>query len=104
MKKHLNRVFLAVSCIFIAALMVMFSSMVYVEKFQIKTIDTQISSDGKYKLLLQQKGEPVWSFGPVEAKIILMENGKIVDKQELTVYNDGTGLTTQNWFVEWSEN
>lgn len=67
------------------------------EKNNETLIISQKSPDGSYTLYLYQIGEPVWSFGPVKAKLVLQNaDGEVVDEESFELFNDGVGVHTGN--------
>ena len=66
-------------------------------------ITSQNSPDGKYTLSLYQVGEPVWSFGSVDAKLVLRDaNGRVIDEASFSLANDGAGVHEDNLYkVKW---
>lgn len=69
-------------------------------------ITSQNSPDNNYTVYLYQVGSPQWSFGSVNAKLILKNsNGKLVDKKEFGLANDGAGVFEGNIKeITWLEN
>lgn len=69
-------------------------------------IVSQSSPDEQFTLCLYQIGDPVWSFGPVKAKLVLQDAaGKILDEESFQLFNDGTNVSAGNIVeVFWSDN
>ena len=60
-------------------------------------ITSQNSPDSSYTVYLYQVGSPQWSFGSVNAKLVLGNlNGRTVDEEEFTLSNDGAGVFEGN--------
>ena len=75
--------------------------------FEEKTmIATQTSPDGGYTVSLFQVGAPKWSFGPVKAVLVLEdESGKVIDKENISLANDGTDVHKDNIVeIVWCDN
>lgn len=64
------------------------------------------SPDGNYVVYLYQVGSPQWSFGSVNAKLVLKDNnGKKIDEKEFALSNDGAGVFESNIKeITWLEN
>jgi len=69
-------------------------------------ITSQNSPDNDYTIYLYQVGSPQWSFGSVNAKLVLENsNGKTVDEEEFALANDGAGVFEGNIKeITWLEN
>ena len=86
--KKLLIIFLAVFMIFA------FSACSFEEQI---LISSQNSPDSSYTVYLYQVGSPQWSFGSVNAKLVLKNsNGKTVDEEEFALSNDGAGVFEGN--------
>lgn len=90
--------------IFLSLFMVItLSSCFFEEEF---FITSQKSTDSDYIVSLYQVGSPQWSFGSVEAKLVLENaNGKKVDEVKFSLANDGAGVFEGNIEkITWLEN
>lgn len=93
------------SIIFIIALLaILVGSITYVVNYKIHEIDTAVSPDGKYELILQQVGDPDWPFGSTHARVVLKEGDKIIKKYRFDVHNDGGNISDNSWVVTWYNN
>ena len=93
------------SIIFIIALLaILVGSITYVVNYKIHEIDTDVSPDGKYELILQQVGDPDWPFGSTHARVVLKEGDKIIKKYRFDVHNDGGNISDNSWIVTWYDN
>ena len=72
---------------------------------EIILITSQNSPDNDYTVYLYQVGSPQWSFGSVNAKLVLRNsNGKTVDEEEFALSNDGAGVFEGNVKeITWSD-
>ncbi len=63
------------------------------------------SPDGSFRLQFQQIGEPVWSFGKTNVRLILRDRkGNELDRIDTSVQNDGGGAYADNVrSVEWAD-
>ena len=97
--------FILGSIIFIIALLaILVGSITYVVNYKIHEIDTDVSPDGKYELILQQVGDPDWPFGSTHARVVLKEGDKIIKKYRFDVHNDGGNISDNSWIVTWYDN
>lgn len=97
--------FILGSIIFIIALLaILVGSITYVVNYKIHEIDTAVSPDKKYELILQQVGDPDWPFGSTHARVVLKEGGKIIKKYRFDVHNDGGNISDNSWIVTWYDN
>ena len=69
-------------------------------------ITSQNSPDGNYTVCLYQVGSPQWSFGSVNAKLVLKDTkGNVIDEENFGLGNDGAGVHTGNLkSITWMEN
>ncbi|MBQ7935269.1 MAG: hypothetical protein IJ333_02845 [Clostridia bacterium] len=69
-------------------------------------ITSQNSPDNEHTVYLYQVGSPQWSFGSVNAKLVLENSsGKMVDEKEFALANDGAGVFEGNIKeITWLEN
>lgn len=93
------------SIIFIIALLaILVGSITYVVNYKIHEIDTDVSPNEKYELILQQVGDPDWPFGSTHARVVLKEGDKIIKKYRFDVHNDGGNISDNSWIVTWYDN
>lgn len=93
-------------CILLVSVFIFLSSACSQKSEDIMLITSQSSPDGSYTVSLYQIGEPVWSFGPVRAKLVL-ENakGETIDEESFQLFNDGGDVFAENIEeVTWLEN
>lgn len=81
------------------------ASFVYEIKFKVEDIASYISDDGRYSVLIQTVGEPVF-FGPSTARVIVYgynADGKAekLEQFETAVYDDGGSLQQEDCTVQW---
>lgn len=70
---------------------------VYERAFEKTEIYRENSPDNEFVFILYEVGEPIGSFGPVDAQIkVLNSKGKTVDKEVFSVNNDGGHLLEIN--------
>lgn len=101
MKKSMKRIIISIFATLFGILFLLVGSITYVTKYKIHEIDTDMSPDGKYELILQQVGDPDWPFGSTHARVILKEGDKIVKKYRFDVHNDGANISDNSWIVTW---
>ena len=87
--------------VIIAIVLLLVGWFVYLDNWYVEEIDEKMSSDQEYTLKLQCIGGVPWPFGPVDTRLILQKDGKIIKQEEFVVYTDG--LTEYSWDVTWGE-
>lgn len=93
-----------VIAVIVASVMIFAFSACFLEEKIIVT--SQSSPDGNYTVYLYQVGSPQWSFGSVDAELVLKNsNGKIADEVKFSLANDGAGVFEGNIKeITWLEN
>ena len=89
--------------IIIALFMILVGGIIYTVKYKIHDIDSKLSPDGTYELILQQVGDPDWPFGSTHARVILKNGNNIITKYKFDVHNDGGNISKGSWSVDWNE-
>ena len=62
-----------------------------------------ISPDGKYKIVLNQVGDPGFPFGLVKARVVLTCGEKKLETYDTEVWDDGANLAPHSWSVVWDD-
>lgn len=84
-------------CIVVVIFSLTGCSAFFAEKEQETLIASQENPDGNYVICLYQVGEPRWSFGPVDAKLVLKDaGGNVLDEESFNLFNDGAGVHEGN--------
>ena len=78
-------------------------SIVYVSEYRITTIDTSVSPDGAYELVLQAVGEADFPFGSASGRLVLYEGKNRVSKADFELRDDGRNIRSSIWKVTWHE-
>ena len=102
--KKTFKIVLVICAIMALALFLLVGSITYIIHYKIHEIDTSVSPDGKYELILQQVGDPDWPFGSTHARVVLKEGDKIIKKYRFDVHNDGCNISDNSWIVNWYDN
>ncbi|MBR5135352.1 MAG: hypothetical protein IKV35_07115 [Clostridia bacterium] len=88
---------LAVVCTTVLLMVSVAAVFVYEEKFKKTEVYRECDPNGAYVFVLYEIGEPVWAFGPVKARIAVLDSrGKTVVKQDLSLNNDGSHVHELN--------
>ena len=88
-----------IATIFLVIVMMMsFSACFFVEEIEeVLLITSEDSPDGSYTVSLYQLGSPQWSFGSVDAKLVLTDReGAVIDQVKFRLANDGAGVGAGN--------
>ena len=105
MLKILKRIVIAAIIIKLVAIISNVSIFTYKTQYKQKEIYHESSPDNNHTVSLYQVGEPQWSFGSVDAKLVLYNSdGKKLDEESFELSNDGANVVAGN-IVEiiWSE-
>lgn len=78
-------------------------SIVYVSDYRIITIDTSVSPDGIYELVLQAVGEVDFSLGSAAGRLVLNEGKNNILKADFKLYDGGGNIRSSIWEVTWHE-
>lgn len=88
-----------IAALFVAiSLILMFSACFFeTDTEEVIFITSEDSPDGNYTLSLYQLGSPQWSFGSVDAKLVLTDReGAVIDQVKFGLANDGAGVGAGN--------
>lgn len=99
--KRIVALFVAIS------LILMFSACFFeTDTEEVIFITSEQSADGNYTLSLYQLGSPRWTFGPVDAKLVLSDrDSAVINEEEFQLFNDGAGVFAGNiQKITWLEN
>lgn len=105
MLKILKRIVIAAIIIKLVAIISNVLIFTYKTQYKQKEIYQESSPDNNHTVSLYQVGEPQWSFGSVDAKLVLYNSdGKKLDEESFELSNDGANVIAGN-IVEiiWSE-
>ncbi len=102
MKKSMKVVLGVIAAVFIIAV-VFWGSIVYVSDYKITKVDTSVSPDGTYELVLQAVGEADWPFGSASGRLILYEGKRRISKADFELWDDGGCIRSSIWEVSWHE-
>ncbi len=84
-------------------IVVFWGSFVYVTDYKITKVDTSVSPDGTYELVLQAVGEADFPFGSASGRLILYEGKSKISKADFELFNDGGCIRSSTWDVTWLE-
>lgn len=102
MKKFL-KIILCFTGFICAVVFVLGISISYVTNYRKVTVDTSISPDGQYELVLRAVGEPDWPFGSASGQLVLKEGKNEVSETDFELHNDGGSISSGCWEVTWYE-
>lgn len=83
------------------SLLIMAAGYKYRTQYAKREIDTYYSNDQSYQLVIYNIGEPEWPFGPGKCRFVLKKEDKTIDTLDITVFNDGGWMNTDNFHVAW---
>jgi len=75
----------------------------YVSDYKITTVDTSVSPDETYELVLQAVGEADFPFGSASGRLILYEGKSKISKADFELFDDGGCIRSSIWEVTWHE-
>lgn len=99
--KHVVKHILILLGVLSAAAAVLLGSVLYVAFYRVAVVDTALSPDGNYTLVLQSVGEPRFPFGPAPGRLVLKDGGATVAKARFEIANDGGAFQADSWSVSW---
>lgn len=100
MKKTLKFVLGFVAVVFII-LAVFLGSFVYVSDYKITKVDTSVSPDGTYELVLQAVGEADFPFGSASGRLVLYEGKSRISRSDFELWDDGGSIRSEIWDITW---
>lgn len=103
MRKSGKIVLGVIAVVFIMAFAV-WGTLVYVSDYKITTVDTSVSPDGAYELILQAVGEADFPFGFASGRLVLNEGKNRISKTDFELRDDGGCIRSGIWEVVWQEN
>lgn len=101
-KKKIIKVLLGIIGTFLATMSIIIGIFYYELNYKIEDVDTSISPDGKYELVLQAVGEPVF-FSEADGRVVFKEGKRIVAKCSFDLYDDGGSIRSEVWKVTWKD-
>ena len=102
MKKKMKFILGLVAAAFII-IVALWGSFVYVSDYKLTTVDTSVSPDGTYELVLQAVGEADFPFGSASGKLVLYEDKSRISKADFELRDDGGSIRSSIWEVTWHE-
>lgn len=72
----------------------------YEMDYAVHTIDTSVSSNGRYTLELQSVGQPLF-FSGADARLVLKLNQNEIAHVDTTINDDGAQVHKESWHVQW---
>lgn len=102
MKKIVKFILGSVAAVFII-IVVLWGSFIYVSDYKITKVDTSVSPDKTYELVLQAVGEADFPFGSASGRLILYEGKSRISKADFELFDDGGSIRTSIWKVTWHE-
>lgn len=101
--KKITKIILITAATVFVILAVFIGSFIYNTRFKTQPIDTSVSPDGEYTLLLSSVGEPDFPFGSAYGRITLSKGGSTLSETDIDLAQDGGQIVSENWSVEWKE-
>lgn len=101
--KKIVKVILGVVAVILIIIVVFWVSIVYVSDYKITTVDTSVSPDETYELVLQAVGEADFPFGSASGRLILYEGKSKISKADFELFDDGGCVRSSIWEVTWHE-
>ncbi len=101
--KKIIKVILGVMAVILIIIVVFWVSIVYVSDYKITTVDTSVSPDETYELVLQAVGEADFPFGSASGRLILYEGKSKISKADFELFDDGGCIRSSIWEVTWHE-
>jgi hypothetical protein len=74
--------------------------LIYLINYAIADVDTKVSDDGNYTVIMQSVGSPLF-FSSADGRFVLKEGKKTIVKYDFTLSDDGGSIRSSIWDVEW---
>lgn len=102
MKKTI-KIILIIFIVIIIFITIFISHFIYLEKYKLSDVGIEKSENEKYEVLFQMIGQPNWPFGSTAVQITVKNNdtGKIIQKIQDNIEDDGGIFRKENWNIEW---
>lgn len=100
MKKIVKFISGSVAAVFIIIVM-LWGSFIYVSDYKITKVDTSVSPDKTYELVLQAVGEADFPFGSASGRLVLYEGKSRISKADFELWDDGGCIRSSIWEVAW---
>lgn len=84
-------------------IVVLWGSFAYVSDYKITNVDTSVSPDETYELVLQDVGEADFPFGSASGRLVLYEGKRRISKADFGLFDDGGCIRSGIWEVTWHE-
>lgn len=84
-------------------IVVLWGSFAYVSDYKITNVDTSVSPDETYELVLQDVGEADFPFGSASGRLVLYEGKRRISKADFELFDDGGCIRSGIWEVRWHE-
>ena len=84
-------------------IVVLWGSFAYVSDYKITNVDTSVSPDETYELVLQAVGEADFPFGSASGRLVLYEGKSRISKADFELFDDGGCIRSGIWEVTWHE-
>ena len=101
--KKIMKVILGVMAVVFIIIVVFWVSIMYVSDYKITTVDTSVSPDETYELVLQAVGEADFPFGSASGRLTLYEGKSKISKADFEMFDDGGCIRSSIWEVTWHE-
>ena len=80
-------------------IVVLWGSFAYVSDYKITNVDTSVSPDETYELVLQDVGEADFPFGSASGRLVLYEGKRRISKADFELFDDGGCIRSGIWEV-----
>ncbi|MCM1047426.1 MAG: hypothetical protein NC433_03280 [Clostridiales bacterium] len=101
--KKIGKIALGIAVSICIIFAVFWGRFTYVSEYKVTTVDTSVSPDGKYKLILQAVGQADWPFGSASGRLLLYEGDNKISKADFELFDDGGCIRSSIWNVTWHE-
>lgn len=101
LKKAVKIIFI-IAAVIAAVLLLLYGIFVYMVRYAVDTVDESKSPNGKYTLLLQSVGSPLF-FSSADGRLVLKEGKKKIAVHEFVLSDDGGSVRSDVWKVQWKK-
>lgn len=99
-KNKILKIFLGIAGGLCVTVYCLFMLLVFEMNYAVVNVDSQTSADGKYEVIMQSVGSPVF-FSSADGRFVLKKGKKTISKYKFVLCDDGGSIRSSIWSVTW---